>query len=311
MTDGPIRTGSFIIYRIMIFLIVIFWSIWGFEIAQVQLLRFYEIPFVWIGWAVFVFVSLIPGITAVTWRMKTRVSFKEPIWDFREREVSLTEYEKMVQQYQSEYRNFLSIIDYSELLSALVLSVSAVTIPFLLMRTTILLIAMTPVIFGFIVLLFGLLLSSIMFKFIPNDVTPYFPLVSGRSMRPWIALMQKTPGISWAGVSLTLGEAAGYYTIRNVVPIARIEGIESAALIKGMLNESGHVSNFITSLKLNDSDMTEVTRESSDDISPRKLTEMVYHTIKTYINATSADDILDEVLDEITHFLKQLNKRTD
>lgn len=307
MTEGPIRTASFLNYQILIFIVVFVWALMGFEIAQYQLLTLYETPYTWIAWAVFALVSVIPAITAVTWRMKARVSFIEPEWDFREREISLSEYEQMMKQYLNQYRNFLSFVDSRLIALACFLSVSAVAFPFLLMRTTIILIAATPVIFGFFILIFGLVNSSIIFKFIPNEATLHFPVVPEKILRPSIRIMQTTSGISWAGVSVLLGEASGYYTVRKPTPISRIEGIESAAKIHCIIDEFGNVSKVVSTLSLDDSDTLNIISEASGEISHKQITEIVYKTLQAYIKARGPDEFLDEVLEEVTSFLKRFN----
>ena len=305
VSEGPVRTGSFMFFQIAIFLIVFVWSFIGFEVAQFQLLTLYETPLNWIAWAVFTIVSVIPAITAVTWRMKTQISFIEPEWDFREREVLLIEYEQMMKQYRGEYRNFLSIVDYGQILLAFILSVSSVTVPFLLMRTTYFLIAATPVIFGFLVLIYGLVISSILFKFIPNEATPHFTFGSEKLLRESIKMMGATPGISWTGIGLMLGEASGYYTVRDAVPVARIEGIESAAKIQGIIDDSARVSTLMSTLTLDDSDTPKVIGKSSSNVSINQITELVHMTLLAYIETKGADEILDEVLEEVTFFMKR------
>ena len=305
MAEGPIRTGSFLNYQILIFLIVFVWAFMGFEVAQFQLLHLYETPYTWISWAVFILVSIVPAITAITWRMKSNIDFNEPEWDFKEREVSLSEYVIMMKQYRSEYRNLLSIIDNGLILLTVILSVTAVVHPFFLMRTTVFLIAATPVVFGFLVLIYGLVCSSIIFKFIPNDATPHFPIVSEKSLRPSVKLMETAPGISWTGVSVLLGEASGYYTVRDATPVSRIEGIEAVAKIQGIMDESHHVSKLVFTLALDNSDTPKVIGESSGEITSNSITELVHKTLLAYIEAKGANEILDEVLEEVTHFIKQ------
>jgi hypothetical protein len=291
--------------QIAIFFIVFVWAFMGFEVAQFQLLTLYETPLIWIAWVVFLLLSINPAITAITWRMKTQIIFIEPEWVFRVREVALSEYEEMMKQYRVEYRNFLSIVDYGLILLACIISVAAATLPFLLMRTHILLIAATPVIFGLLVLIFGLVCSSIIFKFIPNEATPYFPIVPEKSLYPSIKVMESAPGISWTGISVLLGEALDYYTVRDATPVARIEGIESAAIIQGIMDESGHVSKLVATLTLDDSDTSKVIGESSGESSPKQITELVHKTLLAYVEAKGEDEILDEVLEEVTHFLKR------
>jgi hypothetical protein len=275
--------------------------------AQFQLLPLYETPLTWIAWAAFILASIIPPIIPVVWRMKTQIIYVEPEWDFRKREVSQSEYSAMVKQYRNEYRDFLSIIDYRLLLLAFMIALTAITVPFLLMRTNFFVIAATPLIFGILVLFFGLVCSSILFKFIPNEATPYFPVVSEKALHASIERMQTTPGISWAGVSMTLGEASGYYTIRDANPISRIEGVESVAKIQGSLDESGNVSKIVSTLSLDEGDVPKVIWEHTGEISHRQLADIVLKTLQAYIDARGEDEILDEVLEEVGGFLNQFD----
>ncbi len=305
MGEGPVTTGSLLSYQILIFIVLIIWSFMGFEIAQVQLLPLYETPFTWITWAIFVLASIIPCITVVAWRMKSQIRYNEPEWNFREREITLSEYQEMMKQYRSQYRNILSIVDYYQIILAVILSIIAITIPFLLMRSNIFLIAASPLIFGFLVLTFGLICTSIMFNYIPNDATPYFPIVFVGTIRPWIELMEKTPGISWTGVNLSLGEAGGYFTIRDVSPVSRIEGIESVSKIKCVIDESGHLLKVTAILILDDSEKSHIIDEFSGEPSLKELTQLVHKTLQTYISSKGADEILQEVLEEVTYYLKR------
>jgi hypothetical protein len=243
--------------------------------------------------------------------MKTNIEFVEPEWDFREREVSLLEYGNMMKHYRREYRNFLSAIDIGLILLALILSIVAVALPFLLMSTTFFLIAATPVIFGFLVLSFGLVCSSLIFKFIPNDATPLFPSVSEKTLRPSIKLMESIPGISWTGVNVMLGEAFGYYTIRDATPVSRIEGIESVAKIQCILDESNRVSKLVFTLDLDKSKSPTVIGESSGMMTRKQITELVQKTLLAYIEVKGADEILEEVLEEVTYFLNKSSNESE
>lgn len=305
MSESPVRTSSFFYYQVLIFLIVFIWAIIGFEVAQFQLLPLYETLLPWIAWSLFTLISIIPAITAVTWRMKTRVVFTEPAWNFREREVTLEEYETMIKQYRSEYQNYLSYIDLRLVLLACILSIIAVTFPIILIRTTFLLIAATPILFGLVVLFYGLVCSSIVFKSVPNETTPHFPIILTKTISPTIQKLQRAAGISWTGVSLTLGEASGFYTIRNVLPLSRIEGIESVATLRAKIDDDGEVSKIESILILDESGSPIVVGEVEASASPRQITELVQKTLNEYIEAKGEDELLDEVLEDVNHFLNQ------
>jgi hypothetical protein len=303
LTEGPVRIGSFRTYQIALFLIVFVWAIIGFEVAQVQLVPLYEKPLSWIAWSVFVLVSIVPVVAAVAWRMKIQVIYVDPIWTLREREITLTEYKEMMKEYRKEYRDFLSEIDYNLIGLAGIIGFAAVTTPFVLMRTVLTLIAVTPVIFGLFVLLFGLVCASIVFKIMPNEATPHFPTVSVKRLHPMIELMHKSPGLSWVGVKLILGEASGYYSIRSVSPVARIEGIESAAMIQGDPDEEGNISKLSATIVLDESGSQKVTEHSNTEISTRLITELVLRLLETYIKEKGEEEFLDEVIEEVKAYL--------
>ena len=307
MTESPIRTDSLLIYQIAIFLIVLIWTFIGIEVAQYQLPLLYESPLTWVIWSVFVFTSFIPVATGLAWRMKTQVRFSQPDWDIREREISLAEYRDMIKQYVREYRNFLSIIDYGLILFACVVSASAVGFPFLLMRMSVLVIAITPMIFGFLVLLFGIIWSSFMFKFIPNDATSCFSIVPTKSLSHIIEMMEGTPGISWVGVSVTLGEAFGYFIVQDASPVSRIEGIESVAKIRGIVGESGHVSKLLSTLELDNEEESQIVVEISGEFTTRVIANTVLKTLQNYLEAKGTDEFIEEVVEEVTAFMKHFN----
>ncbi len=307
MTEEPLRTGSFLAYQAAIFIIVFLWTLIAFEVAQYQLPLLYANPLSWVAWSVFIIISLTPAITAITWRMKSLARFSEPDWDFREREITLSEYDNMVKEYVGQYRNYLSIIDTPLLLAACAISISAVIIPLLLMRTTILLIAAAPVVFGFLVLLFGLVWSSLMFRYIPNDASKFFIIIPAKSLHQTIVMMQHTPGISWTGVSVTLGEASGYFIFRDVSVVSRIEVIESVAKIQGIVDEFGRVSKLVSTLALEGATVPRVIDEFSGEINLKVLTMMVSKTLQEYIAKKGANEFIEEVLEEVILFLKQID----
>ncbi|MFW9835050.1 MAG: hypothetical protein ACFFEK_13715 [Candidatus Thorarchaeota archaeon] len=305
MAETPIRTGSFFTFQLAVFLVVFIWAFIGFETAQFQLLPSYETPLTWVAWSTFILVSITPAITAITWRMKSQIEFIEPKWDFRTREVSLSEYDTMIRQYRSEYRNLLSIVDYNLILLASIIFLVAVVTPIFLLRTTFLLIAATPILFGLMVVLFGLIYSSIIFKLIPNAATPYFPIVPTKVLLPTLRIMQRAIGVSWTGVELRIGKGAGFYTIRDVSPVSKIEGIESVATIRGHMTDSGSIQKIESLLTLDESTPPKLIGALTEDISSRRTTELVQRTLTTYIETKGADEILEEVLEEVTHFLKR------
>ncbi|MHA1943491.1 MAG: hypothetical protein ACW96M_03750 [Candidatus Thorarchaeota archaeon] len=305
MIETPLDLKSQTYSQGIIFIVVLAWCFMGFEIAQYRLLNLYELPFEWIAWATFLFVSMFPVLVGITWRMKTSVSYTEPTWDFREREITLPEYENMMKQYRRSYQHILSIIDFPMIFLAAILFSVALLFPFALMRTTIYLIAATPVIFGLLVLLFGIVFANITFKYIPNAATPHFPYLKPGPLRKVVRLIEQAPGISWTGVHTTIGEAGGYFTVREPRPLARIEDIESVARIECDLSDSGDLVRVVSVLQLEGTNETILVDESLDQITPFLTAQIVQKTLLAYVEARGESELLEEVLEDVEDYLRR------
>jgi hypothetical protein len=303
MTDAPFESKPTIYLQGLIFLIVLAWGFMGFEVAQYRLLNLYEYPLDWFYWATLLFISLLPVLFAIAWRMKTNISYNEPDWDFREREITITEYEGMMKQYQGAYQHVLSMIDYPMIFLLVVLYVGAILFPFVSMQTTIYLIASTPIIFGLLVVPFGIIFANVVFKFIPNEATPYFSYRQPKPLRRTVLLMGRSPGISWAGVRVTLGEAGGYFTIRDPTPVARIEDIESVTRIECELSDEGDITKVVSYLQLDDEE-TVVIVETPQQLTQYLTVQIVQKTLLAYIEAKGEKELLEDVLDDVERYLK-------
>lgn len=303
MTEAPLELKSQIYSQGVIFIVVLVWAFMGFEIAQYRLLNLYESPIEWISWATFLFISLLPVLTSITWKMKTNISYTESTWDFREREITIPEYESMMKQYRGAYQHVLSMIDYPMICSATLLFSAAILIPFALMRTTFNLIAATPVIFSLLVLLFGIVFANFAFKYIPNEATPHFPYLHPTPLRKVVRVMEQAPGISWAGVHATLGEAGGYFTVREPKPVAHIEDIESVARVECQLSDSGDLIRVVSVLQLEGSEESVVAEESPDQLTAYLIAQIVQKTLLAYIEVRGEGELLEDVLDDVETYL--------
>lgn len=305
MNNAPLDQKTQLSSQIVIFIIVLAWSFMGFEIAQYRLVNLYEDPVTWISWATLLFISLLPVLIAITWKMKTSISYAEPEWDFRQREITWPEYENMMKQYRGSYQHLLSIIDYPMLGIAALLVCAALFTPFALMRSTIYLITATPTIIGFLVLLFGIVVANLIFKYIPNEATSHFSYLQPNLFRDIVHKMELVPGISWAGVQLTIGEAGGYFTVRNQRPVARIEDIESVSRIECQLNGSAELVRVVSILQLEESRELIVVDEATSEISSYLIAQIVQKTLHSYIEARGEEELLTEVIEEVENYLKR------
>jgi hypothetical protein len=305
MTETPFEQRPTIYLQVLIFLVVLVWGFMGFEVAQYRLLNLYTSPLVWFFWASLLFVSLMPVLVAISWRMKTGISYLDPNWDLREREVTVTEYNVMIKEYQRAYQHVLSRIDYYLIVLLILVYVGALLFPFVTMQTTISIIAATPVLFGLFLVPFGILFANVTFKFIPNEATPFLSYLQPRQLRKFIELLNGAPGISWAGVRVTLGEIGGYYTIRNPKPLARIEDIEGVSRIECELDEDGGLVKVCAYLQLGDGEETTLVEETHPQLTSYFIAQIVNTTLHAYIEAKGEQELLEDVLEEVETYLKR------
>ncbi|MFX1484519.1 MAG: hypothetical protein ACFFCP_15175 [Promethearchaeota archaeon] len=305
MNEAPLELKTQRPSQIIIFAVVLVWSFMGFEIAQYRLVNLYETPVEWVSWATFLFISMLPVLIAITWRMKASISYTEPEWNFQQREITLPEYENMMNQYRASYQHLLSIINYPMICIAVILFSVALLIPFVLMRSTIYLIAATPTIFGFLVLLFGIVFANLVFRYIPNEATPHFSYSHPKQLRNLVDIMEHVPGISWAGVKITLGEAGGYFIVRDQIPVAHIEDIESVARIECQLSESSELIRVASFLQLEESKELLVVDESPSELSTYLTAQIVKKTLLSYIEVRGQEDLLAEVIEDVENYLKR------
>lgn len=305
MTDAPLTMKSPYLYQIIIFIVINLWGFMGFEVAQYQLVTLYETPFSWISWISLVLISMTPVLGVSVWKLKDRVQIENPEWDFKVREVGLKEFEEMMSNYTSNYRFLLSSIDIPLLLLLAISYTLTVVLPFTLMRSVLLIIQMTPVIVAFCVIVFGLLYSFLIFKYIPNSATPEFPLYSPRKMKPAVLFLSGIPGIFWAGIRLTIGEAGGYYTIRDPIPVCRIEGIEGVARIECALDKRNEITSISPIIEMEDFKKSDKFKDVTSPITLLQVTHLVKSIIEAYIEQAGGEELLHDVLEDIDTFLRK------
>ncbi|TFG98459.1 hypothetical protein E4H12_05990 [Candidatus Thorarchaeota archaeon] len=305
MTESPIISKSPLPYQIVIFILVNLWAFMCFEVAQYQLVLIYQNPLAWIGWSNLVLLSILPVLGVSVWKLKDRVQLQTPIWDFKIREVSFREFEDMVSNYNSNYRHLLSSIDYLVFLLISLSYVGVVALPFLLMNTTALIIQTTPIVTALFLIVFGLLYSFFVFKLIPNSATSEFPYHKPRRLRKAISFLVGIPGTFWVGIRLTIGESGGFYTMREPLPIARIEGIEGNARIECSIDSSGNITRIVPVFELDNFKPSKELEDVSEPITPARTAQLVRLMIQEYIRHSGGEEILEDVIDDIDMFLNK------
>jgi hypothetical protein len=198
----------------------------------------------------------------------------------------------MTREYRKKYSHIISRTDYLFLAVSIIWSISAITIPPLFAQS-ITTIFYGPVLFGGFVIVYGLLISSFFFKFIPNEASEYFRLPDERDLKQSISLLYSVPGISWAGVSVRIGEAEGYYQIHDTTPVARIEGIESALRIVVQNNDQEYSSVMVEPKSDLEMNITPVEMDAA------KIRGLVREVLEAYLDLRGSDEFLAEILAEL------------
>lgn len=305
MAEAPIITKSVFPYQISLFILIHIWAFICYEVAQYQMVLLFESPFSWIGWGTLVVSSMLPVLGLCSWKLKDQVQLHNPEWEFKIHEVQLPEFKEMTKNYNKNYRHLISSIDYLLIILVSICYVSFIALPFYLMRTNVLIISLTPAILALITIIFGFLFSYFIFKFVPNSATPEFPTHQPRKLRKAISFLVGIPGIFWAGVQLTIGESGGYYTMREPVPIARIEGIEGAARIECEIDSSGNITRIIPTFESEETTPSEQLEDLTDHITPVNTAKLIRLMIQEYLSNRGGEEILEDVLEDIDTFLSK------
>lgn len=307
MTESPVTTGSTIYYQILIFITVNIWAFMIFEVAQYQLVTLFENPLGWISWGSLTFVTLMPIAGLFAWQLKDQVKFHPVTWSYRIREVNETEYRQMISDYNRNYQYVIASFDIRLACIGASCYLGAIFLPFPLMRTDFVIISFVPLFVAIMLVIFGLFFSYLIFKLIPNSATPEFPHHDAHRLKRTVEFLSLLPGIFWSGVRLQIGESGGFYTLQNPQPIARVEGIESAARIECKINRNGQLQTMISVLESSDDEEPVPLETISEPITPIDATKLVKDTLLAYIKQHGGEEILQEVLEEVDRYIYSMS----
>ena len=304
MGSAPVTTRSTGFHKVLLVIVLQIWAIMIYDVAQYQMVTLYETPLEWIGWASLLFLTLILVTSAISWKLKNRVQSGAVRWDYQIREVGLSEFTQMVNDYNKSYRYMIASLDVRLLVLVPVCYVGCLFLPFLLMRTSLYVILMTPVIIALLLVMFGSFYAYLVFKRIPNSATHEFPTQRPRVFQSSVTFLSHLPGIYWSGVSVTIGESGGFYTLRDPCSVARIEGIEGAARIECVLDDSGRITSMASLLESEGSESSLIVGRVDAPLTAMNAAQLIRKTLEVYIKSRGGEDILDEVLQEVDAFLE-------
>jgi hypothetical protein len=287
-------------FYILLFALLIAWTFLGVEVAQYTIVTAITIPSVWISSSSIVLLSLTPFILVIAVWIKRRVTFNAPEWDFQVREIVYAEFDSMTKDYVKGYSHIIARIDLFMLLIVVFSFILSCGLPLLILSFSILLAAYVPYLFGALVLVYGLALALFLHRLVKNEASEDFPLHSKSPIRDAIQTLSATPGVSWAGVKLSIGEAGGYYTIRSPTPMARIEAIEGSAKIEMKIDDLGRSSvaaATVTGRDQSEDKSNEIRLDPTTAID--QLTSLVNWSVTTYVEEHGSNELVEELIEEL------------
>ncbi len=301
LSDEPVRYKSTSLHYLLLFVILLFWMFLGFNVVQYSIITVTRSPISWMYIGSLTLLGLAPSVALIAWRVKQRSIFTEPDWNFKRREVGVTEFKIMQREYHRAYSHLIARLDPVYLLLVLVSFSLAISSPLVVALLVPGALIYAPLLFGFAVLPFGVTLFVFILRLVPTDTTMHFPHINVKSLGRLLAVLWETPGVSWAGLSLEIGEAGGYFTFRDISLIGRLDAIESVACIILPL-QSGGAIHTVRGEFLAESNATPMTLEATAaDLSslPEILGQMVIRLYRLYVDAKGHDPFVDEVLEEL------------
>jgi len=189
-------------------------------------------PAMWLAESIAVLLCVTITSILIAHRMRGLLSYSEPEWRFEVREVSLSEYSSMVHEYRRAYVHMLRHVDLPLLVTAAVVAVTAVFFPFGLLSLSPYSLQYAPLVFGVLVIVYGLVVSRFEYQVIPTAASDALSFTPVSSLKHGVRLLSHNPAISWWGVRVRIGEHGGYFTLRDATPLGRIEGIEADAEVE-------------------------------------------------------------------------------
>ncbi len=300
MSADPIAYRSLMPYYALMFAVLLTWIVIGEELSQYGLLAAVSDPMSWARMAAAVMGTMSAPIAVLSWKMKQQVSVTSLDWKLHERDIEYSEFEALLRGYYKAYSHLMNRVGWMSVTITASIAVAAIMLPNAVVAYIPELIAIAPYLFGFLLLPFGLMAGRTVYMAAPNDASIEFPWVSWKRIWRPIELLEETSGLSWAGVRLTIGEAGGYFTVRNPRAIGRIEGIESSAWIEVEVDESGRPIDAVARVALSSHERElRPPRPATGELARHDLEDLVRTCFREYVSDRGSDEMLDGIMEDL------------
>ena len=297
MNDGRFTTKSTFL-QIVQFVIILIISFIAFSIGWDRLGIAHSDPGGWmLSVTIILGIAVIP-LLAISWYSKTQMFVEEENWNFKEQEITLSEYKQIYKDYLNEYSLLISWFDMRDFLLLIFIITLTYLVPFF-MSLFLLTVFTAPYIFGIFVILYGFVFFRFSLKLIPGDLSIQSVLISPRNLQKYIELANDIDGIAFAGLFMVIGEAGGYYIISEIRPAARLEGIESAARIDFNLDESLRLKSLTSILSVSEDSIEVIPSSTEKTDLVHAIREIMIKTYNKYISVEGKDPLLKDLLDEL------------
>ncbi|MHA1907287.1 MAG: hypothetical protein ACW98Y_08330 [Candidatus Thorarchaeota archaeon] len=281
----------------LFFTIVLAWSFLGVFLTQSLLLVVSTNIENWIFFLSITVITYPVPIIGFSYYVKQRTPRVLPEWNFVERDVGIEEYRTMVNEYNSAYPLFMSKVNINRMLFVVLLGCLSIFLPSAMVQYSIDASLLSPLIYGFCLIILGVGLIASILPALPGSLSEHFPNQSYKEYKAGARFLSQLPGIYWIGVRLTVGEWSGYYTLKDPLLSARIEGIESTVSLICQLDGSGKIIeiSFVNESSHKGCPLDEPIPHPS----PAKVKESMKKVLLWYIELSGDEEILQDVLDEL------------
>ncbi len=291
---SPVKLEGLSPLRIVLFVSLMVLTIVGVDTARYQLLEINVTVLPWLYHAGLFFFVLTALAVLLSWAMRQRLTYREPSWEFREREMSPSEYESMVREYTSSYLHLATSLDWPALSLSIISLVVGLAGPVVIASLSIYSLQAAPLIFGLSLLIYGLALSRFAYRAIPTAAGSEFATVGPRQLRAALRLLSENPAVSWWGVRVRIGHSEGYFVMRDVTPVGRIECLEGAGWVEIVMRVNRPVGARVVLQGVDEP--VEMTDESDP---ARALNEALVRAVSTYVSWLDDTTALEDLLDDL------------
>ncbi len=281
-------------YAVLLFSIIILWAVLSIEILFMLFGILVSDSTSWLSVSVPLLLIYPLPLAATIWRMKWSLEITEPEWEFKDQYISFSEFRTISKDYRSNYTLFTSRFALERVVLVAMVLVFSMSLPFILDSLLFPILVFLPQLFGLLTILLGILYTSLFFAIIPGPLNHEFPLYPHKPIRRGLRLLSDIPALSWIGVCVRIGYWSGYYTIREPLLAAKIEGLESVATLLCSVTQDGAISYAWVHNEMEHEGFPKIpkkARPTSDDI-----IDMVREVVKWYSLVSPENEVLDDVM---------------